>query len=315
MADSTGVTLTDTDIEVFSGRVLASYQHRDYFGEDLLMFTGQTAGEIINQPVILENSTGATNEPDGGDHEDVANITGVDIPLVDPIKSYSDILKTQVDVRPDLNLIENVGAQLGRDVAIGRNLRIANYLHGVAIAEGQTRSLILAGTGTDTGDAVQELIEIIAAEFDDNGIPDDQRYMFMKPTYFYALRSKPAVISSDFTQGQNINQAIGGNMSVLSYLNFTIRNMGSVFGTDWTATAPGAGKNLPNASSGTDMNVNQTTTVAVCWHTGSTMVRHQTGLQASIDWIQRQQVWMSIARLHMGIKTVKPEGVFSIVTV
>ena len=312
---STGVSLTDTEIEVFSGRVLSAYQHRDYFSEDLLMFTGQTAGEKINQPVIQENPDGATNLVDGGDHDDEAVITSNEVELTLPIKSFTDILKTQVDIRPDLNLIENVGAQLGRDVAIGRNLRIANYLHGVAIAETQTRSLALAPTG-DTGDDVQALIEIIAAEFDDNGIPDDQRYMFMKPTHFYALRALPNVISSDFTQGQNINQAIGGNMSVLNYLNFTIRNMGSVFGTNFLASAHD-GKFLPTQTSTghTNMRMDQLTTVALCWHTGSTIVRHQTGLQASIDWIQRQQVWMSIARLHMGIKTVKPEGVWAITTV
>ena len=312
---STGVSLTDTAIEVFSGRVLTSYQHRDYFGEDLLMFQGMTAGEIVGQPVMQENADGAQNLADGGDHDDEAVMIGVDVNLVDPIKSFSDILKTQVDVRPDLALIENVGAQVGRDVGIGRTLRISNYLLDQAVNATQTRALTLAPTSAGTlGEQVAFLIEIIAAEMDDNAVPDDQRYMFMKPTHFYALRALPAVISSDFTQGQNINQAIGGNMSVLNYLNFTIRNMGSVFGTDFLLAAHDP-KNLPTQTSTghTNMRMNQTDTIALCWHTGSTIVRHQTGLQASIDWIQRQQVWMSIARLHMGIKTVKTEGVFAIV--
>jgi hypothetical protein len=314
---STGVSLTDTDIEVFSGRVLTSYQHRDYFGEELLMFQGMTAGEIVNQPIMEENATGAQNLADGGDHDDEAVMVGHEVQLTLPIKSFSDILKTQVDVRPDLSLIENVGAQVGRDVGIGRTLRISNYLLDQAVTATQTRALTLAPSSAVTvGEQVAHVIEIVAAEFDDAGIPDDQRYMFMKPTHFYALRALPNVISSDFTQGQNINQAIGGNMSVLNYLNFTIRNMGSVFGTNWLSSLED-GKNLPTQTSTghTNMRMDQTTTVALAWHTGSTIVRHQTGLQASIDWIQRQQVWMSIARLHMGIKTVKPEGVFAIVTV
>lgn len=312
---STGVTLTNTEIEVFSGRVLTSYQHRDYFGEDLLMFQGQTAGEVVNQPIMQENPDGAQNLADGGDHDDTAVMEGQPVNLVDPIKSFSDILKTQVDIRPDLSLIENVGAQVGRDVGIGRTLRISNYLLDQAVVASQTRALTLAPTTTLTlGEQVAALIEIIAAEMDDNAIPDDQRYMFMKPTHFYALRALPNVISSDFTQGQNINQSIGGNMSVLNYLNFTIRNMGSVFGTNWLSSLQDA-KNLPTQTSTghTNMRMDQSDTIAICWHTGSTIVRHQTGLQASIDWIQRQQVWMSIARLHMGIKTVKPQGVFAIV--
>ena len=48
--------------------------------------------------------------------------------------------------------------------------------------------------------------------------------------------------------------------------------------------------------------------------TGRRRGRTRPGLTASMGWSQRQEAWMSSARLNMGIKTVKTEGVFSIVT-
>ena len=50
--------------------------------------------------------------------------------------------------------------------------------------------------------------------------------------------------------------------------------------------------------------------VGLFWHHDAIVVRHQTGLEANVDWIHRQQVWMPIARLHMGLKVLQVEGVF-----
>lgn len=300
------ITLTTTDLEVLGIGVLEAYQHRDYFQEDWALFQGMTAGEVVNVPVMQEGE--ATNLSDGQAHEGSAEMIGTEIPLVDPIKSFVDIRKTQVDIRPDLNLLTTTGRQLGRDVGFGRTLRIANHLSSIA----NTQSNETTGdfqTDTGLGARVTAALRAIATAFDDAGVDSEMRFGMLKPELFYALRGEAEVISSDFTQGQNINQAIGGNMSILNYLNFTLRNMGGIFGVDWTDSVH-VGKNLPSSP---QMAYDQTDNYGIFWQHDSWAARHQTGLETNIDWIHRDQVWMPIARLHMGIAVIKTDGLRSLV--
>lgn len=301
------ITLTTTDLEVFGIGVLEAYQHRDYFQEDWALFQGMTAGEVINTPVMQEGE--AVNRADGSAHAGTAQMIGTEIPLVDPLKSFVDILKTQVDIRPDLNLLTTVGRQVGRDVGTGRSIRIANHLASIA----NTNSNEETGdfqSDSGLGVRVKDGIKAIAAAFDDDGVDSEMRFAMLKPDAFYALRGETEVISSDFTQGQNINQAIGGNMAILNYLNITIRNMGGIFGVDWTDSAHVA-KNLP--TSPTNMAYDQTDVTGIFWQHDSWAVRHQTGLETNVDWIHRDQVWMPIARLHMGMAVIKTDGLRTLV--
>jgi len=303
------ITLTDTELEVFGIGVLEAYQHRDYFQEDWALFQGMTAGEVVNVPVMQEGV--ATNLADGSAHTSGnAQMIGNEIPLVDPIKSFTDILKTQVDIRPDLNLLTTVGRQVGRDVGFGRTIRIANHLAFQADANSQTdvRDYITASVLAAN---VIEGVKAVAESFDEAGVDSEMRFGMMKPTLFYAVRGEAEVISSDFTQGQNINQVIGGNMSMVNYLGFTIRNMGGIFGIDWTASSHGP-KNLPTTT-GSEMAFDMSAVMAIFWQHDSWAARHQTGLETNVDWIHRDQVWMPIARLHMGIKVIKIDGLFILV--
>ena len=206
-------------------------------------------------------------------------------------------------------LLTTVGRQVGRDVGFGRTLRIANNLASTA----NTNSNEVSGdfqNNTGLGARVKEGIKTIATLFDDAGVDEDQRYLMLKPDCFYSLRGETEVISSDFTQGQNINQTIGGNMSVLDYLGITIRNMGGVFGIDWTDSAHVA-KNLP--TSGTVMAYDMTDVYGIAWQHDAWAARHQTGLETNVDWIHRDQVWMPIARLHMGMNVIKTDGLQTLV--
>ncbi len=296
------LTLTNTETEVFAIGVQEAYQHADYFDTGWSVFQGQVAGEVLNVPVIQEGE--ATNRVDGTAHSEGAVIASEVIALDDPIKSFSDILKTQVDIRPDLNLIAQVGAQLGRDVGYGRTIRIANTLMFDSDADSRTFSDDYA-TLANLGDAVKDGISTLMGIMDDNGVPASMRFGLLKPKQFYSMRGVAEVVSVDFTRGQNVNQSIGGNMAGMEYLNCLIRNVGGIFGIDWTTGH--ANKNLPVAFNGTPV-------VGIFWHHDSFAVRHQTGLESSIDWIQREQVWMSIARLHMGLKILQNKGCYLLVS-
>lgn len=290
--------LTATDTEVFGVGVLEAYQHRDYIQEDWLLFEGMTAGELINVPVF--QTVIASNKPDGESHAGAATMLGSEVPLFNPIKAFVDIAKTQADIRPDLNLLTNTGRALGRAVGYGRTLRIANGLIKGASGAGNAKQ-----AANLNGDTVRKTIELIAAEMDDDGVDEGTRYGLLKPSAFYALRSEPAVISSDFTQGQNRNNEIGGNMAMVEYLGYMIRNCGGVFGINFLDTTPHGSKNLP-----ADLAFDNTKVVGVFWHTECAVVRHQTGLEAAADWFPREQVWITISRLHMGFKVIKTDGVW-----
>ncbi len=295
------VTLTNTETEVFAIGVQEAYQHADYFDTGWSIFTGMIAGEKLNVPIISDGE--AENKADGGSHDGSSLITGLEIELKEPIKSFSDIKKTQVDIRPDLNLITQVGAQLGRDVGFGRTLRICNHLTSTA----DTASKVVTddfNTQSGLGETVRDAIQTVMANMDDDGIPASMRFGLLKPKQFYATRGQAEMVSVDFTRGQDMNASIGGNMAGFDYLNCLTRNMGGIFGVDWTASAH-TGKNLP-----ADMEDNLTDIVGLFWHHDAFAVRHQTGLESSIDWIQRNQVWMSIARLHMGMKVLQGDGVW-----
>ena len=301
------ITLTVTDLEVFGIGVLEAYQHRDYFQEDWAHFIGMTAGETVNVPVMQEGE--AVNKPDGEAHNGSATMTGVEVTLVDPIKSFVDIAKTQVDVRPDLNLLTTTGKQVGRDVGFGRTLRIANHL---AFTSDAAAKVVNGDFQSDSGlgSRVKSAIKTVATLFDDDGVDEEMRFGMLKPDAFYSLRGEEEVISSDFTQGQNINQAIGGNMAILNYLNMTMRNMGGIFGIDWTDSSQ-MSKKLPTGT-GVEMAFDMTDVIGIFWQHDSWAARHQTGLETNVDWIHRDQVWMPIARLHMGVKVIKQDGLMII---
>ncbi len=295
------VTLTNTETEVFAIGVQEAYQHADYFDTGWSIFTGMIAGELLNVPIISDGE--AENLADGGSHDGSALITGLEITLKEPIKSFSDIKKTQVDIRPDLNLITQVGAQLGRDVGFGRTLRITNHL--TSTADAASKSVTDDFTTTSgLGEVVKDAIAEVMSNMDDDGIPASMRFGLLKPKQFYSTRGVAEMVSVDFTRGQDMNASIGGNMAGFDYLGCLTRNMGGIFGVNWLATAH-AGKNLPS-----DMEDDLTNIVGVFWHHDAFAVRHQTGLESSIDWIERNQVWMSIARLHMGMKILQADGVW-----
>ena len=304
MAD---ITLSATDTEVFGGSVLEAYQHRDYISEDWLMFYGMTAGDIINVPVF--EAAEGINFADGAAHNGNATITGVEVPLVDPIKAFVDIQKQQVDVRPDLQLLTNTGRALGKAVGYGRTVRIANHLIHEADLNSQSSTGDYDSTSPATVRAeVLNSLNEIAGLMDDDGVDFEDRYGLLKPEIFYGILGEESVRSSDFARGQNTNESIGGNMALLSYLGIQFRNCGGLFGIDWTDSTHD--QLLMSITTGQVMAHNNTNVFGVIWQKECAAVRHQTGLEANIDWIHRDQVWMPIARLHMGVKVIKTEGVY-----
>src|SRR3990172_8341944 len=110
------VVLTGTDLTVFGGAVYASYMISDLFGTSGMQFYGVKPTEAVNVPVVQAGD--ARFFDDGADHTSVENssLKGVNVPLFIPIKSSNVVKRSQVDVRPDLSLLRNLGKQHGRNV-------------------------------------------------------------------------------------------------------------------------------------------------------------------------------------------------------
>ncbi len=305
------VALTLTETEVFGGAVFAAYTHTDYFGTSGMQFYGVRPTEVVNVPVTQQGD--ARFLDDGNDHtaED-SSMIGQQVPLFDPIKSSNLVKQTQVDTRPDLALLENLGRQHGRNVGRTKTIGLLNMLAGAADGAGNN----IAGdfdTTTDPQTEVKNGIKAIATAMDEAGVPPEGRFGMLKSAAFYELADADGVMSVDFG-GQANRQRIGGNLAPIMYLNILIRNCGVGFGTEWTDTGVG-GINFPAA-----LDHDMTQVVGVFWHEDAWALRHQTQLQTVTPFIDHKQSWLVLARLHLGAAEVMTasdqdnrEGIYAMV--
>lgn len=289
------VTLTNTETEVFGGRVFAAFQVADAFGSSMMQFYGMRPTEVVNVPVTQAGT--AKFLGDGADHtaED-SSIVGVSVPLFTPLKSSNIVKKEQVDVRPDLGLLRNLGKQHGRNVGQQKTKTILQIISKSADDAGNSVSQDL-DSATSAPSETKEGIKVIATAFDEAGVPSDGRFAFLRSQVWYELADQDGVMSLDFG-GQANRQTMGGNLSPISYLNFTIFNLGIGFGEDFTDSS--AAHTAIKYPTEFDM----TSVWGVFWQEDSWALRHQTQLESTVGWVEEKQVWLVLARLHMGAKSI-----------
>ena len=289
------VTLTNTDTEVFGGEVFAAYQVADLFGTEMMQFYGMRPTEAVNVPV----TQGGTGKflADGADHtNEDSSIIGVTVPLFTPLKSSNIVLKSQVDVRPDLRLLENLGKQHGRNVGQQKTKTILQILSKSADDAGNSVSRDL-DNATLAPFETKEGIKTIATAFDEEGVPSDGRFAFLRSQIFYELADQDGVMSLDFG-GQANRQSVGGNRDAIRYLNFTIINCGIGFGEDFTDSS------AAHTAIAYPTEFDMTSVWGLFWHEDSWALRHQTQVESTVGWVEEKQVWLVLARLHMGNKAI-----------
>ncbi len=290
------VTMTATDIEVYSGSVDAAYRLGDFFGNNKMKYFGMRPGELLNQPVVRRGD--AKNLDDGADHtNEDSSFLGTEIPLELAIKASNTVKKRQVDERPDLNILQNLGEAHGVNVAEGKTIRLLNAISKTADAAGNIVFTAVAPTGTDMKNAIKEVM----ANMDELRVPATGRTGFIKSTEWYELGDADAVISSDFG-GMANRQTQGGNMMGLNYLNAMHHNVGFGFGKDWTASSETA-LALP-----TSMAFDMTDVIGVIWHRDQWALREQTSLESTIDWIPEKRIWLVLSALQLGYAAIDGKG-------
>lgn len=290
------VTLTATETEVYGGAVFAAYTHGDYFGTSGMQFYGVRPTEVVNVPVTQQGDGKFLDDGDDHTNED-SSMVGAEVPLFVPIKSSNLVKRTQVDTRPDLNLLQNLGRQHGRNVARIKTISLLNLLASASDGAGNN----IAGDFDATSNLpaiVKQGVKEIATAMDEAGVPPEGRYGMLRSSLFYELADEDGVMSVDFG-GQANRQTIGGNLAPIMYLNIMIKNVGVGFGTDWTASAQADVVDFPDA-----LKFDMTDIVGVFWHEDAWALRHQTALETVTPFIDHKQSWLVLARLHMGAAEV-----------
>lgn len=304
------VDLTTTETEEFGGRVYQGYQFTDLFGMTGMQFYGARPTEVVNVPVVQKGD--AKFLDDGGDHtDDDSSMKGVGVPLFTPLKSMNTVKRSQVDTRPNLGLLRNLGLMHGQNVGELKTITCLNVLAGAADGAGNNINGDFTGSGVPA--AAKDSIKELAGTMDKAGIPSYGRRCMMDSTLFYELADQDGVMSVDFG-GQANRRTIGGNLAVIEYLNILIFNCGLGFGTDWTNT------NLHSHDFDSGIAFNMSDVRAVAWHEQAWALRHQTALEAGAGWVEHKQSWLALARLHMGAKEVMThsdqdnrEGIYNLV--
>lgn len=298
-----GETLTAADTEMYGGRAFMAYQVADLYGTDRMDFYGVKPTEKVNVPV-WENDT-AVNKSDGVTHLDgESDVTGHEVPLFAPVKAYSHITKEQVDVRPDLQLLQRRGMKQGQAVGNGKTLRLTGFLANIADGAGNTIE-IDARTESTLVDEVARGVEAIQVAFDNLEIPPQDRFGKLNSTLFYKLARHNLFFSKDYGGAANI-QNLGMGFEFPLY-NFKIGNCPIAFGNDLTDQAFDA-YNLPTVSQFDLSNV-----VGVFWHKDAWALRHQTSLETTAGWVEHFQAWLTMARLHCGYGVIQTDGVWILV--
>lgn len=292
-------TLTTVATTIYGQRAFQAYQLSDLFGVDSMVFYGVTAADNINIPIV--DGSDAINLPDGGDHTlaGTASMTGVDIPVDDPLKAKNMVRRDDIELRPDLQMLARFGRVHGTRVGKGKTERILQHLTDQAVTATNTTDTNYTGS-SDVGAAVDKDIKALASTWDEDGIPSEGRHIMLKTELFYELPAVRAIFGREFG-GQASAQSVSMSFTI-RYLNFFIHNGPIAFGTDFTATASD-GLNLPSGQR-TDM----TNIRATAWHEDSWALRHQTNLLTSFDWIAFKQAYLVMARLFMGMNTLQTSG-------
>ncbi len=293
------VIKTEAEVEEFIGRVWQAYNIGKAFFPQHADFHAASKGEVKNVPQVERKD--AENKADGTDHADVSeSLTAVEVPLELPMKRWVWINKDDYDVRPDLALFTNFSTGMGMDLHEGENRRCSLTLMKDADANGREVNADFTNTGFGARFAAE--LRASAAQFDEDGVPDDgNRWLWVKPLIFYALRAEEGVIRLDFGGQADVKRP----RSILEYVGWRIMKLPGVFGNDFTGT-PFAALNLP-----THQSFDASKAVAIAAHSSAWVWRQVKGMERiGPDWHTNRDQWKIEARIHHGIRSRNNKGLW-----
>jgi hypothetical protein len=163
-------------------------------------------------------------------------------------------------------------------------------------------------TNANAADVAADLITELfnaAAVLDNNWVPQEDRYCFLKPAQYYALANASSAVNKDVAGGAN-----GGVMSgkVYEVAGFKLVKTPNLPTTNITGTGVDAG------GAAAAQAVNATNTVAICAHPSSVGTVKLMDLAMESEYDIRRQGTLMVAKYASGHGVLRPEAAVQIKT-
>lgn len=300
----------DTDalfLKVFSGEVLTSFENKTVTMDKHLVRTIEH-GKSSSFPV-LGRSTAAYHKPGqeiSGDAVEANErliyindllLTAKDIAEIDELKNHYDVRSIYANEmgialanQMDKHVLQTI-VQAATDPTPKPSS--ATDRVGTVITNSD-----LSGTAMESdADDLIEAIFAVAEEFDEKNVPDEDRYVFVKPKQYYLLANSSSVQNRDF--GNDNGSPSSGK--VFNVADMTIVKTNNLPTANITSGADAGDDHARQA-------VDASNTVFLAAHPSAVGTLKLMDLATEMEWQQRYQVTQLIAKYAVGHGKLRPEA-------
>lgn len=287
-------------LKMFSGEVLASFNLANVFGDKHRVHS-ISQGKSYQFPAI-GTATAAYHTPGAeivGRNSILQNervITIDDVLLANEYIAEIDELKSHYDVRGEYakQMGEALADQYDRNVA--RNLVLAARASATITGGNGGGSATNANFATDAS-LLAGAIYTMAQTFDEKGLPENERYVAVKPAQYYLMVQKTDLINKDW----------GGVGSYATGQMGTVAGVTIVKSNKVPQANDSANSNIPSA-----YRANFSTTVAIGWHPHAVGTVKLMDVRSESVWDPRRQATLLLAKYACGHGILRPECAFEI---
>ena len=286
-------------LKVFSGEVLTAFEETNVFLSRTRVRT-ITSGKSAQFPVHWKG-TASYHTPGAELIGTTVNANEILI-VVDDLLIADRFLDTLDNAKNHYDYRSILSRDTGRELAKQFDLHVAQT--GVITARasaqvsgGNGGTVITAGNSKTDGAVMATAIFDAAQNLDEKDVPDDNRWVYLRPAEYYLLVETDKMLNRDF----------GGNPGTYSDGTiFRVAGMGIV-----------KTNNLPitDIQSGlAKYNGNFSTTSALVMHESAVGTVKLMDLSTEMEWDIRRQGWLIIAKYALGHGLLRPEAAVEIKT-
>jgi hypothetical protein len=225
-------------------------------------------------------------------------ITIDDVLLASVYIAEIDELKNHYDVRAEYSkqLGESLADQYDRNVA--RNLVLAARASATVTGEAGGGSATQATFGTDAG-VLAGGIFAAAQNFDEKGIPENERYIALKPAQYYLAAQKTDLINKDWGGAGAFSDG-----KIMSVAGIQIVKTNKLPQANDSANAA-----IPTAYRGDFSKV-----MGVAWHPMAVGTVKLMDVKSESMWDMRRQATLMLSKYACGHGVLRPEAAFELKT-
>lgn len=294
-------------LKQFSGEVLTSFEQATVTADKQMVRT-IASGKSAQFPVMGRSSAAY--------HTPGAEITGTDINHNEKVITINDLLlsshfisnieeaKNHYDVRSVYS------TEMGRALAFQMDKHVLQTMAQAAAASanvgdnGYASGTILTDADSNTNaDSLIGSIFDAAEALDDNYVPSEGRFCFLKPEQYYLLANASKAVNVDYSgQGSIAN----GNVVQIAGINLVK--------TPHLPTADITGTGVDAGGTGGPQAVNAANTTALIAHTSAVGTVKLMDLAVESEYDIRRQGTLMVAKYAMGHGVLRPEAAVQIQT-